>query len=359
MLRSGNLLLVVCHNRFKLVARGLRVALLVSLLVPGGMSCSKVAEQSKATTATTPSEVTALAATGSSRRSAAVYTTFYPLTAWTEFLLDGQVPVHCPLPPDADPIFWQPSRATVQEYQAASLIVTNGAEFEKWLQHSSLPPSRVIQTALIFQDRWLHYPTSTHVHGGGGAHSHEGVDGHTWLDPIMAQEQARQINRALQRVFPELRSGLELRGHELDQKFAELDQLGIELTAELKSRLQGRVLLASHPAYQYLAQRYQWPLHSLDLDPDAELNQLALASLNQALVGAPGGILLWEKRPSSNVILHLREQFEVNSVEFNPLEHSSAPSTSTSQSGAVDLKSAPADYFEQMKANFRRLEAAL
>jgi zinc transport system substrate-binding protein len=333
------------QRQWGLVTRGLWAGLLVSLLVAGGYSCRKAAEPSLADAATT-----------APNQSAVVYTTFYPLTAWTEFLLDGQVPVHCPLPSDADPIFWQPSRATLQEYQAASLIVANGAEFEKWLQHSSLPPSRLLRTASSFQTQWLHYPTSTHVHGGGGAHSHEGVDGHTWLDPILAKEQAKQINHALQRVFPELRGGLEQRGRKLEQKFAELDRLGTELAAQLQSRLQGRVLLSSHPAYQYLAQRYQWPLHSLDLDPTADLDQGALDSLTQVLAGASGGILLWESQAGSGVIQQLRERFDVQSVEFNPLEH---PSASSAQSGAVNSGPGLADYFEQMKANFRRLQAAL
>ena len=40
--------------------------------------------------------------------------------------------------------------------------------------------------AAVFSDEFLVVKGVTHSHGAGGAHTHDGVDGHTWMDPILA-----------------------------------------------------------------------------------------------------------------------------------------------------------------------------
>ena len=274
-----------------------------------------------------------------------VLTTFYPTTYFAQRIAGDRVEIACPLPEGEDPIFWRPSRDVLAQYQGARLVIVNGADFERWLPTVSLPQSRVVDTAAGFQERFLHFKTATHSHGAGGTHTHEGIDGHTWVDPQNAKMQAKAIADALTRTFPAHASAF---APGLAALQADLDALAAR-GAEVTPLLAGVTLLASHPAYDYLAARHGWTLHNLDLDPDAALSADDLAAIAKAKAKgeAPRCVLLWEAPPSPATIQQL-DALGVTSVLFSPAENVSA----------ADLE-AGQDYLAIMRGNFDRLLAAL
>ena len=162
--------------------RTIRLPLLAAALIALAPGCSKSSdsqEQSESQSQTSADTSTAAA-------PLTVYTTFYPTTYFTQRIGGSHVEVTCPLPDDADPIFWQPDRNTIMAYQKAALIILNGADFEKWALTASLPTGRIVDTARNFTDQFITYESVTHSHGPGGDHTHEGIDGHTWIDPTLA-----------------------------------------------------------------------------------------------------------------------------------------------------------------------------
>lgn len=62
-----------------------------------------------------------------------VFTTFYPTTYFAQRIAGEFAEVVCPLPEGADPIFGHPEADQVLTYQAADLVIVNGASFEKWV----------------------------------------------------------------------------------------------------------------------------------------------------------------------------------------------------------------------------------
>jgi len=283
--------------------------------------------------------------TAAPSRDPVVYTTFYPTTYFAERISGGLVPVVCPLPEGADPIFWQPAPETVLEYQEASLIIINGADFEKWVGTASLPPSRVVDTAAGFEDEFIEMEARTHSHGPAGEHTHEGIDGHTWLDPVNAEAQARAIHEAMAERFPahagEMGANLQVLAEDLrglDEAFRELTPLAQEAT-----------LLASHPAYNYLVRRYRWSITNLDLDPEAELSEGRAAEIPEEAGVGPDerGIMLWESAPTSGT-MRVLSSHGIDSVVFRPAE---------SISEAELAKGA--DYLSIMRDNIRSLREAL
>ncbi len=248
-----------------------------------------------------------------------VYTTFYPTTYFAQRIVGDLAEVVCPLPADADPIFWQPDAALIERYQGADLIVLNGADFEKWAQRVSLPASRVVDTARSFKDQHLRYENAlTHSHGPSGAHTHEGVDGHTWLDPQNARAQAKAIHQAiLQRTTdPKAKQQLQSRWASLDQDLASLatDFEGF------RARGQPPALLASHPAYNYLARRYGWNLVNLDLDPESMPDPQALDAIRKTLAKHPAKHLLWESEPKPEIARRFLDELGLISLVFSPAE---------------------------------------
>ena len=209
-----------------------------------------------------------------------VLTTFRPTADFARRIAGDLVDVRCPVPEDEDPIFWQPSRDVLEQYRAADLVIVNGAEYEKWVATASLPASRVVDTAAGFRDAWLvHAGSVTHSHGGAGAHTHEGIDGHTWLDPLLARRQAEAIASAFTRTRPEHAAAFTAGMRTLA---AQLDALDARWTS-LAARLRGCRVLASHPAYDYVARRYEVTIVNVLLDPDAAWDEQTAALVAEAL----------------------------------------------------------------------------
>ncbi len=271
-----------------------------------------------------------------------VYTTFFPTTDFARHIGGAEVEVVCPLPADADPIFWEPDAEALAAYQAADLIVLNGAGFERWVATRSLPASKIVDCARDFEDEWLSYENATtHSHGAAGEHTHEGLDGHTWLDPAFARRAVDAIESGLARCLPERTAVFAERAEALR---AELDSLDLGLRA-LAEPLAGRPLWTNHPAYNYLARRYGWQVVNFDIDPEAPLSDDVRAQLGAALADGAPAAMLFEAEPVAELRTAL-EALGLRPVEFAPGE---MPPEGAAEGGYIAL----------MHANIRRLQAAL
>lgn len=269
-----------------------------------------------------------------------VWTTFYPTTWLTRRIAGDLVDVVCPLPDDEDAIFWQPDAKALAGYQRADLIIVNGAEFEKWVGTASLPTTRLVDTAKSFEAHFVRFEgASTHSHGPGAAHTHEGVDGHTWLDPRNMLEQAQAIHRGLSRLLPAKQA-------ELDKGLAGVAEAMEGLDGGLKAlgKLpEGRHLYASHPAYNYLSRRYGWRIVNLDLDPEAMPSDEAFAAVKATLATQPGTHLLWEATPLPEIAARFAQELGLVSLVVEPCETPSVPAR---------------DYLERWKTNLENLARA-
>ena len=280
---------------------------------------------------------------GGARSKPVVYTTFYPTTYFAERLAGDDARVVCPLPDDEDPIFWKPDEETILAYQAADLIVVNGAEFEKWVLRASLPESRIVETADPFKEGWLRFEHAVeHSHGPAGKHAHEGIDGHTWVSPVLAKAQAIQIVGALMRLMPDSESRLRIQAR-LPALESDLDALDARFRALTKD-YDGHALLASHPAYNYVARQYGWQVHSLDLDPEAMPSDAAFDEIRALLAETPARHILWESAPLPDIAARFRRELGLESIVFSPCE--------TPPDGGVD-------YLARMNENLDDVAPAL
>ncbi len=270
-----------------------------------------------------------------------VLTTFYPTAYFARRISGGLVPVDCPVPEGEDPIFWQPDRSVLERYRNAKLVVLNGAEFEKWALNASLPSSRLVNSVSPFKSELIKFDSGvTHSHGPAGEHSHTGVDGHTWLDPNRAIAQAEEIAKGMSAAWPEHADAFAANLSELTQDLTEFDAAFKAITP----RLAGVKLIASHPAYNYLAQRYGWAITNLTLDPEEGLTPEAMQQVAEAIGNHEGKtILLWESEPSEGGFTG-----GFVNIVFSPAE---LPGT-----GPDPISP---DYLQIMRDNIDRLSAAL
>ncbi|MBL8758612.1 MAG: zinc ABC transporter substrate-binding protein [Phycisphaerae bacterium] len=278
----------------------------------------------------------------------AIITSAFPVWYFTHRISGGLIPIECPLPPGEDPSAWRPGPAILAQFQSAGLVVLNGARYEPWTHAASLPLSRTVESADPFADTLLTYRTLTHTHGSGGAHSHEGTDGHTWMDPTQAAQQAAAIAAAMARRWAEHQKSFGDNLRTLQADLASLDA-NLRLAAD---HARGAVLMSNHPAYAYLARRYALAIEPLDLPPETPPTESQLAAIDAFLAAHPATpgprVMLFEDEPLDSTVSLLRHRWNVAVVVFDPCEAMPA------------RPSAPdADYIARMRSNIQRLAHAL
>lgn len=258
-----------------------------------------------------------------------VHVVSYPLRYLAERIGGTQVRVTLPVPPGVDPADWLPEAETVVAYQAADLILLNGAGYARWVGLASLPRRRMLDTSAAFREQWIERTdTSTHAHGTTGSHSHGGFESLTWLDLGLATLQARAIAEALARELPEARETFETNLAALERDLAALDE---RLTAATHP-LRDVPLLFSHPVYGYLIRRYGLNGRSLHFEPDEHPDPSAWRALRELLELHPARWMLWEDEPLQQTRDALR-QLGVESVVYAPCGNVTAAGTLLSVMG--------------------------
>ena len=99
-----------------------------------------------------------------------IYTVNYPLAYFAERVGGDLVKGALPVPQDVDPAFWNPSAEEVAAFQAADLILLNGATYAKWVPKVTLPRSRLVDTSASFADRYILIEDAATGRHGRGRH---------------------------------------------------------------------------------------------------------------------------------------------------------------------------------------------
>jgi len=269
-----------------------------------------------------------------------VCTVNYPLAYFAERIGGEEVRVMFPAPADVDPAFWRPDADTVRDYQAADLILLNGADYAKWVSSVSLPRRRLVNTSRAAADDYLASQTGvahSHGPGGGDAHAHSGTAFTLWLDPVIAMTQTAAIENAFARARPGSAAVFQRARKALDEDLRVLD----EALAAAFASLPAGPLLASHPVYQYLGQRYARAIDALLWEPDVTPDSEGWRDLDR--LTAEGGVrwMLWEDEPTAATRDGLSQR-GIGVIVFRPLGN----------------RPASGDYLDGMRGNAASVAAA-
>ncbi len=226
-----------------------------------------------------------------------VYTVNYPLQYFAEAIAGDDLDVVFPAPPDVDPADWTPDLDTLLDYQAADLILLNGAGYAEWTKGVYLARSRLLDTSASFKDRLIAEESDEvpHVHGPTGAEVQgAAVAFTTWLDLSLARAQAEAVRDAMMARWPDHAEAFTERHASLDAELATLDAA----LSEALKQLRGVHVIASHPVYQYLGRRYGLELTSFHWEPELTPPPEEWASLDALLGQRPATVMLWEGEPT-------------------------------------------------------------
>ena len=234
-----------------------------------------------------------------------VYTVNYPLQYFAEAIAGDDLDVVFPAPPDVDPADWTPDVDTLIDYQAADLILLNGAGYAEWTKGVYLARSRLVDTSASFKDRLIAEESDQvpHVHGPTGAEVQgAAVAFTTWLDLSLSRAQAEAVRDAMVARWPDHAAAFAQRHAVLDAELATLDAA----LSEALTPLRGIRVLASHPVYQYLGRRYGLDMTSVHWEPDLTPPPEEWAALDALLGQRAATVMLWEGEPTQETRVALQ-----------------------------------------------------
>ncbi len=238
----------------------------------------------------------------------------YPLHFFASQIGGSKVEALYPIPTNVDPAYWEPATEDIILYQEADLILLNGAGYAKWVDKVSLAPSKMINTSLPFKDKYIELEEGqSHSHGPEGEHEHQGFAFTTWLNFKFAKIQAEEIKKALINLMPENKIVFEDNYSVLAKEIDDLDMWMDKVAVSLKEK----VILASHPVYQYLSSGYGLNIESFHWEPDEMPDELMWENFDNRQSKLKANIMLWEDDPLPEVKQELLKR-GIQVVVFNP-----------------------------------------
>ncbi len=181
-----------------------------------------------------------------------------PLAYFVETIGGEHVSVQVMVPPDAEPVTYEPTPRQMGSLSQAKLYFAIGVPFEKgWLPRfrAANPDMTVIDTVVRIQRRAM-----SPEHGHGHSHDHDHGDGsdaldpHVWLSPPLVRLQAEEIRDALIAADPAHTSDYHRGFRHLFDEINNLDHDILDALADIPAS--SRRFLVFHPAFGYFAASY-------------------------------------------------------------------------------------------------------
>ena len=243
-----------------------------------------------------------------------------PVTATFSILGDlvqqvggDQVSVSTLVGPDGDAHVYQPTPQDIRTLAQSKLLVSNGLNFEGWLERldtaSGFKGVKVVASQGI-QPRHMaeeEEDGSGHEHEAEGHHHHGGLDPHAWNDPANVLIYVDNIVRGLSQIDPEHAS---LYADNAARYKAQLQKLDADYqTRFAKLPADRRRAITSHDAFGYLAQAYQLTLIGAQgISTDAEPSAAEIAGLIRQIRNEKIPALFVENISNPNLIQQIERE---------------------------------------------------
>jgi zinc transport system substrate-binding protein len=184
-----------------------------------------------------------------------VIASFFPMYEFTRNVAGDRADVSTFIPNGDEPHGWEPSTNQVQDVQNSQLFIYNGYGMEafipQFLSNGSFPNTTFVKASQGIEVRDADV---THL-GQDEARriiDQGGKDPHVWNDPVLAQQEVRNIANAMEKADPSNAQYYETNANAYIAKLAKLDH-------DIKSGLsncQVHTFVSFHNAFNYFSQRY-------------------------------------------------------------------------------------------------------
>ena len=289
-----------------------------------------------------------------------IYTTIFPIQNFTEKIGGSHVNAQSVYPANADAHSFEPSSKTMVEMAEGDAFIYSGTGAEAFADKTaSTLKDQAVKTVkaaegiklLSTQEEHAHEEGEDHDHDHEGEdhdhdeHDHGDKDPHAWLDPVYAQQMAKNIKDTLVSLDPDHTDEYTKNYESLKKELQSLDQ---EFKTTL-SKAKHKEILVSHAAYGYWEKRYGIEQISvLGLSASEEPSQKQLENIVQQAEKHHIKYVIFENNVSSKVSDTIRSEIGAKSLTLKNLE-------SITEDDAKNGES----YVSLMKQNLNTLKTAL
>ncbi|OZH55896.1 ABC transporter substrate-binding protein [Hydrocoleum sp. CS-953] len=277
-----------------------------------------------------------------------IVATFLPIYMFTKGVTGENGEVELLIPPGTDPHEYQATPQNARTIAAADVLVKNGLGFEEFLEklvdsagNSQLQEIDASQNIEPIEEKEDDHDDHDHDHDHHHHHHHSHEEGnpHVWLDPVLAQQQVKNIRDGLIKADPNNTATYQSNANVYLQKLQQLDQ-------EFKTRLapfQGCKFIAFHDAYPYLAKRYNLQQMAIVELPEDNITPRDIKRVIDTAKKYQVKSLLAEVGYNDSRVEQIAKDNGLQVKALDPLE-----------SGSSD----PEHYFKAMRNNLKILEEA-
>ncbi len=206
-----------------------------------------------------------------------VIASFFPMYEFAKNVGGNRADVSVFIPIGAEPHGWEPTTQDMQDVQNSQLFIYNGAGVESFitsfLSGGNFPNTTFVKTSegIAMQNadvQRMNQDDAAPVIAQGGK------DPHVWNDPILVEQEVRNIANAMEKADPANAQYYESNAVTYIGKLSKLDQYIRSGLANCKTR----TFVSFHNAFNYFVQRYNLTDYWVSgLAPEAEVSPQDLA----------------------------------------------------------------------------------
>jgi zinc transport system substrate-binding protein len=217
-------------------------AIAAAIIIAGIITSANVSQQTKSPSATSTTKFKIIAS-------------FFPMYEFTRNVAGDKANVSVFIPIGEEPHGWEPSTQAIQDVQNSQLFIYNGAGMEAFIPQftstGNFPNTTFVRASqgITMQDADV---TNLGADEAKPIIEQGGKDPHVWNDPILAQQEVRNIANAMEKSDPANAQYYENNANTYITKLAKLDQ---DIKSELSS-CKIHTFVSFHNAFNYFSQRY-------------------------------------------------------------------------------------------------------
>ncbi|MFJ5965359.1 metal ABC transporter solute-binding protein, Zn/Mn family [Bacillus sp. NPDC093026] len=275
-----------------------------------------------------------------------IYTTIFPIQDFTEKIGGSHVHAQSVYPANADAHSFEPSSKTMVEMAEGDAFIYSGTGAEAFADKTAATlKDQGVKTVKAAEGIKLLSTKEEHAHDDDEDHDHGDKDPHAWLDPVHAEQMAKNIKNTLVSLDPDHKDEYTKNYEKLKKELQALDQ---EFKTTL-SKAKHKEILVSHAAYGYWEKRYGIEQISvLGLSASEEPSQKQLENIVKQAEKHHIKYVIFENNVSSKVSDTIRSEIGAKSLTLKNLE-------SITEDDAKNGES----YISLMKQNLNTLKTAL
>ncbi|MCH5585008.1 zinc ABC transporter substrate-binding protein [Shimazuella sp. AN120528] len=267
-----------------------------------------------------------------------IIVSLYPLQDFAQKIGGNLVEVTNIVPPGTEPHDFDPSPQDMIKLNKADLFLYNGAGLEAWVNHA-IPNIDQTHTLVVNTSAKIPLKKAKDL-----KEVDQVYDPHVWLNPYMAEQQAKVIYDSMIKIDPKHKK-------EFTENYQRLNKQFIDLQKSYESLLHtpSREFVTSHAAFQYLADQYHLKQVAISgLSPEDEPSPKAVKQLVDMLRKHKAKVVFFETLVNNKLADTVKNEIHAEAIVLNPLEGLSKQEIANKE-----------DYFSVMKSNLINLKKAL